>query len=134
MALFTAALTITGCTKVAGPQGPTGPAGTNGKANVTYETATISTWQWNSTINTNYADVVCAIITLAIIDSGAVNVYISTGPDTWAIIPYTLWGSPSYSYSYKYGVGTLEIDVSNTLNTDQSTSLGPLLLKIVVIQ
>lgn len=118
----------TGPAGAAGATGAAGTNGTNGSANVNAGTVSTnsSSWVWNSTEKADGASFIWSGITQGIVDSGTVFAYLSNGNGGWVALPYTEYstGGVSISYYYIYALNSVEIWVSNSDNTDISSTLN----------
>jgi hypothetical protein len=124
---------FTNCAKdgATGPAGPAGANGTNGNANVVSSSITSSNWSYTSPswkISFTYAS-----ITQAIIDKGAVIVYIKVG-SAYNQLPLTFYPTSSYSRSYEVStyLGGLDIFCTDS-DLTQPSNPGSQNFKIVVI-
>src|SRR5437870_4563104 len=90
-------ITFLGCEK--GDTGPQGPAGTNGNANVQSSTVTISSSEWTLSGNEYDATISTSLITQAILDHGAVEVFESSNGTQWLALPISINGN-EFVYSY----------------------------------
>lgn len=114
-----------------GAQGPQGPAG---NANVNVQITTVTTSDWIVSAPSYYVSIYVATITQAIVDNGAVLVYISNGAGGWEALPVTIPVSSSYSSTYNpvhylYGVTIWKTDTDYT----QATNPGTRTFKILAI-
>ncbi len=113
------ALTIySGCKKdeVVGPPGPagaTGATGATGNANVIIITDTVSSLVWTnygSSSNNWLTSITVPQITQAIVDSGAVFVYLydisGSLQNGWVMLPFTFYQGNSYNWDSYYYLNT----------------------------
>jgi len=139
IALFAAALTITGCVKGdkgdTGPSGTNGTNGTNGNANVKAGFVTVNPGDWNvgTPAGFYYVDVTNSLITQDIIDNGTVSMFFEGNTGVWVAMPYTYYNTPtvSLSYGFNYSVGSTRISVQNLAGG--AITFGTSIFKTVVI-
>jgi len=82
-----------------GKDGLPGPAGPAGNANVQSQTFVVNTWDWSS----NSVLLYDPNITQAIVNKGAVQVYVQGDPGVWVALPLTISGSYIvYDYQLNY--------------------------------
>ena len=119
---------LSGCKKEAGPAGPTGAAG---NANVKSTNVTIAAW--------GYTDPSWVVIlpftgiTQAILDHGAVLVYVKSGEE-YSQLPLTIYQSNSYSTSIETVSQLNQVTVYWTdSDLTQPNNPGPKTFKIVAI-
>ena len=122
-----AVILLNGCTK----EGPAGPAG---NANVQSSTITFSSWLWDSSNNYDYADFNWSPITSAIVNSGAVFIYVNTATG-WVALPRTIYPTSSLSESQRivYNVGTFRIIVQDSDLNPPNPALGSWTIKVVAV-
>ncbi len=132
--VFCAALIINGCTK--GKDGISGPAGPAGNANVSALNFT-PTWISHTTSPIFwYTNLSVPALTLANINSAAVQVYFSTTRDVWFAVPFTEVASTNYYMNFLTAPGDVEITwtynggLGSDPNTYYSTAVQA---KVVVI-
>jgi len=130
LSLLLSVIIFNGCKK----EGPQGPAGKDGNANVKSNTITFSTWNWDGTYGYEYADFTWSEVTSSIVNSGALNIYLST-PAGWAPLPRTIYPTSTRSQSqrYVYSVSSFKIIVQDSDLLPPSPSLGTWTIKAVAI-
>ena len=118
------------CKKEAGPQGPAGTNGTNGNANVKTNQYTVS---WTQSFPGYYCTIYDANITQAIVDSGAVEVYMQNSPG-WNALPLTITYTATITsvYTPVHYLGQVTIWKFDT-DDAQTTDDGPTTFKVVCI-
>lgn len=96
-----------------GKDGPPGPAGATGNANVKSQTFVVNTWDWSS----NSVLLYDPNITQAIVDNGAVQVYLQGDPGVWIALPLSFSG---LEIVYDYQVNFIRITASSQPPTQQT--------------
>ncbi len=98
LALMASVSLLFSCAKD-GKDGLPGPAGPAGNANVKSQTFVVNTWDWSS----NSVLLYDPNITQAIVNNGAVQVYVQGDPGVWMALPLTISGSYIvYDYQLNY--------------------------------
>ena len=127
-----------GCKKGdVGPQGAAGQNGTNGNADVRTFVVTLDSVAWQQSGTTYYVNlgVSLQIISYAIADSGAVQVFMQnpTQPWLWENLPY-IETHPTYfsEYNYSYQPSTVVLTKFNS-DSSQTTKPSTQTFKIVAI-
>jgi hypothetical protein len=133
LVVITSVLTTFSCTKEGkeGPVGPQGTVGTNGNANVKSTAFTVYSWEWATSGNSKYIDITSTLITIDIVNSGSVLLYIKSGT-AWQALPFTFpQGTTSTLFRYLYDFNLVEIQVTQETGVPSITS--NLDFKLVVI-
>lgn len=128
-----AILTFNGCKGKDGAPGAQGPAGTNGNANVTSGTVTVSNWTYDGTNKLYKATIIDNNITQAIVDEGVVLVYLISGGGNLAL-PVTIYPTSTYSetISFVYGLQQVVLSIQDSDLTQPGTP-GSINFRVVKI-
>lgn len=123
--LVIATTTFSGCQKgdagPAGANGTNGTNGTNGVANISVQTVSVNNWtDLNGNGSLWVATITDSALTLAVNNSGTVQVFFSTNGVAWLAMPFTYVGAANYFMSYWTGPGSITIDWAYNLGSGGS--------------
>lgn len=137
-AILIMAASLVGCSKsdTPGPQGPTGPAGPQGpagNANIIASgiySSTANNWGYNGTSGQYYTNLIDSDITAAVINSGAVMVYMVNSDGSNTALPYS--NSNGYYSNYVLQLYAAQVQVGLT-NGGTPANPGNKQYRVVII-
>ncbi len=126
----------TGQTGAQGATGQTGATGAQGNANVksNLATTTASNWTYDGNNKSWFTVFIDNNITQAIVDNGAVMVYVLVGTNQYAALPFTFHPTANYSTSVVYSFAPQQLRVEfQDSDLTQGNNPGDNTFKIVKV-